>query len=98
MPIHNLPTISIAISIPLHNILATLEFKVSINETMIVCECCAGSPFTVTAVAVHGTFVTAGDGDADSAAVALGCFGDLWFAGHGESLRRRGHGHHQGQT
>ena len=53
---------------------------------MVVREGGAGSAFAVAAVAVHGAFVAAGDGDADGAAVALGCFRYLGLAGHRESV------------
>ena len=84
MPIHDSATSGIAISIPLHNILAALEFEVSIDEAVVVRECCAGSPSTVAAVAMHCALIASSNCYADSAAVALGGFGDLGFARHGE--------------
>ena len=84
MPIHDPATVGIAISIPLHNLFAALEFEVSIDETVVVRKCCAGSPFAVATVAMHCTLIASSDCYADSATIALGRFGDLCFAGHGE--------------
>jgi hypothetical protein len=83
MSVHNSPTIRVSIRVPLHNVFAFLEDEISVNETVIVRECCPSRAFAIRAVAVDGAFVSSGYSNADSAAVAGRSFDDFGLAGHG---------------